>query len=67
MTGEAGMDGEGDEQQVMQIELTEEEAAAIERLCELGFPKEACIEAYLLCDRNEEMAANLLFQNSDTV
>ncbi len=67
MTGEAGMDGEGDEQQVMQIELTEEEAAAIERLCELGFPKEACIEAYLLCDKDEEMAANLLFSSDNNM
>ena len=61
------MDGEGDEQQVMQIELTEEEAAAIERLCELGFPKEACIEAYLLCDKDEEMAANLLFSSDNNM
>ena len=65
MGGGDGEGMEGMEGQVMQIELTEEEAAAIDRLCELGFPKEACIEAFLICDKNEEQAANFLFSNAD--
>jgi len=63
MGGMGGEEGPG--QQVMQIELTEEEGAAIDRLCELGFPKEACVEAFLICDKNEEAAANFLFSNTD--
>jgi hypothetical protein len=34
---------------VIQIELTEEDEAAIGRLEALGFPRDACIEAYLRC------------------
>mmetsp|Transcript_15313 Transcript_15313/g.29694 ORF Transcript_15313/g.29694 Transcript_15313/m.29694 type:complete len:471 (-) Transcript_15313:39-1451(-) len=45
------------------VRLTQEEMDAVNRLCELGFPKQACVEAYLLCDKNENMAANYLFTN----
>jgi ubiquitin len=35
---------------------------AINNLVQLGFTKERAAEAYFACDKNEEMAANFLFE-----
>jgi UV excision repair protein RAD23 len=43
------------------VSVTEEERDAIERLCRLGFDRDMVIQAYFACDKNEELAANFLF------
>ncbi len=46
------------------VHLTEEEQAAIQRLETLGFDRNRCIEAFLLCERDETLAANFLFDSA---
>lgn len=47
------------------IAVTEEERDAIERLCRLGFDFQQATQAYFACDKNEELAANFLFDQPD--
>ncbi|ODQ58387.1 hypothetical protein WICANDRAFT_34701 [Wickerhamomyces anomalus NRRL Y-366-8] len=61
----AGLEGEaagGDDGRV-EIPITEEDQAAINRLVELGFESDLVIQVYFACDKNEELAANILFND----
>lgn len=50
-------------QQGVQIAITPAEREAINRLMALGFSEMEAVQAYMACDKNEEYAANFLFDN----
>merc|ERR1719166_314976 len=62
--GGGGMGG-GQGQRGGVIQVTQQEKAAIDRLKAMGFSEHAAVEAYMVCGKNEEMAANYLFDNPD--
>ncbi|CUS21404.1 LAQU0S03e01838g1_1 [Lachancea quebecensis] len=55
-----GADVEGSEQ-APQLEISPQDQEAISRLCELGFERTLVVQVYFACDKNEEIAANMLF------
>ncbi|KAG7394452.1 UV excision repair protein RAD23 B [Phytophthora boehmeriae] len=66
MGGQGGMEGgAGAGAGGHRIMLSEEEAAAVDRLCEMGFERTDVIQAYLACDKNEALAANFLMDSGD--
>lgn len=56
--GAAGAAGER-----VEIPLSPEEQAAVNRLVELGFDINLVVQVYFACDKNEELAANILFND----
>jgi UV excision repair protein RAD23 len=61
--GEHGGHEHGHGQGTISVNLTPEDRVVINRLKELGNFNEAdVIQAYIACDKNEEMAANYLFE-----
>ena len=61
--GGAGMAGGQGANPPGTIRVSPEEMEAINRLVSLGFPKHKAAEAYFACDKQEELAANFLFEN----
>jgi UV excision repair protein RAD23 len=59
--GSAGQQSQGRGRDV--IRLSKEEYEAVARLKEMGFSEMDAAQAYFACDKNEELAANLLFDN----
>lgn len=47
------------------INLTENELESVHKLEALGFPQHVVLEAFIACDKDEELAANYLFENWD--
>ncbi|KAF9324010.1 hypothetical protein BG006_000941, partial [Podila minutissima] len=64
LLNEGGEEGEGAAPPgANHIYVTQEEQEAIQRLESLGFDRQSAVEAFLLCDRDEQLAANYLFDN----
>lgn len=64
--GEEGDDGEGELPPGTHIvNVTPEEEEAIGRLQALGFDRQQAIQAFLLCNKDENLAANFLFDDSN--
>ncbi|GFH61647.1 RAD23 [Chaetoceros tenuissimus] len=57
---EDGMGGGGGAPGQQVLRLSAEEMAAVDRLASMGFDRAEAAQAYLACDKNEELAANLL-------
>lgn len=55
--------GEGIEGAIT-LDLTEQDQDAINRLCEMGFERNWVIQIYMACDKNEEVAADILFRDN---
>jgi len=60
-----GVDEEGGEMPRATITLSGADHEAVLELMSLGFSRELAVQAYLACDKNQELAANWLFDHAD--
>ncbi len=58
-----GSEGEGQGQGRNVIKLTKQDYDAVGRLKELGFSEMDAVQAFFACDKNEDVAANFLWEN----
>jgi len=63
MQGAGGGAGGGGPGGPQVLRLTQEEMAAVDRLADMGFDRTEAAQAYLACDKNEALAANLLMDS----
>ncbi|CAJ0580138.1 unnamed protein product, partial [Mesorhabditis spiculigera] len=47
------------------VSMTHDEVAAVQRLKNMGFQEQLCIEAFIACDKNEEHAVNYILSRMD--
>eukprot|EP00826_Nyctotherus_ovalis_P009542 TRINITY_DN12523_c0_g2_i5.p2 TRINITY_DN12523_c0_g2~~TRINITY_DN12523_c0_g2_i5.p2 ORF type:complete len:158 (-),score=62.60 TRINITY_DN12523_c0_g2_i5:108-581(-) len=64
LLGEHEAEMEDEEQPEPDIQITEEEKAAIDRLAGLGFTEMQAAQTLFACEKNEMLAANFLLENS---
>eukprot|EP00040_Diaphanoeca_grandis_P018020 m.94804 g.94804 ORF g.94804 m.94804 type:complete len:117 (+) comp26755_c1_seq1:385-735(+) len=57
--------GGGGQRRSQQIQVTPEENAAIDRMVAMGFAKGDVVQAYFACDKNEDLAVNMLLSDQD--
>ena len=60
-----GMMGGAPPPGAQRIELTQEEAANLNQLVEMGFDRNEALQVFLACGKNVEMAASILFESAD--